>query len=74
VLPKSKRARNKKAPIPVKGWTLQNPDELGYWFVVVVPPAAELVLAGGVLISPCSLQPINMVETAAIKNNSFFIS
>jgi hypothetical protein len=42
--------------------------------VLVVPPLAELVLAaGGEDMSSCLLHPMSMVETAAIKNNSFFI-
>jgi hypothetical protein len=42
--------------------------------VLVVPPAgAAFVVAGSEVISPDSAQPINRVETAAIKNNNFFI-
>jgi len=35
--------------------------------------AGALVLAGGEDMSSCFEQPMNNVETAAIKNNNFFI-
>jgi hypothetical protein len=41
----------------------------------VLAPLAELVLvAGGEDMSSCLLHPMRVIETAAIKNNIFFIS
>ena len=51
-------------------------NEPAYWFVAVVPSAGALVaggVSGGEVWSSGSAQPISIVETAAIKNNSFFI-
>ena len=73
MVPKIKRQKAKKRPALEKGTDAVKNGWFSYWFVLVVPPAAELVEAGGEDISSCWLQPISMVETAAIKNNNFFI-
>jgi hypothetical protein len=43
-----------------------------YWFVAV-PLFVVVVVAGGEDISSCFAQPINIADTAATKNNNFFI-
>ena len=66
-------SETKKAPIPLQGMDAENNRTNAYWLVVVVPPAGAFVSSGGEVWSSCGAQPTSSVETAAIKNNNFFI-
>jgi hypothetical protein len=71
---KSKGRRKEKASNPRRDGRAKPKGPVYYWLVLVVPSAgAAFVVAGSEVISPVSEQPTKRVETAAIKNNNFFI-
>ena len=73
VTTKIKRAGKQKASGPRVEDERCKTNRLAYWFVVVVELVAGGVAGGEVMSYSCLAQPMSTVETAAIKNNSFFI-